>query len=272
MKDERLNGYVLHHRPYQEKRVIYRFFSYEFGVVQGIGARGLPLFAPIHILANGKHTLKTFSQSQLGFADEFNQLLQQANLPAPQAGFAIIAGRVQYALLYMNEILYKLLATENACPTLWQAYHHKVCQLIQLNAMQNLPIDELMQLLRAYLREFERVLFAELGVSFEFTQDWSGAMIDGEQMYRFVPEMGFVSDRSPMIADIKAAGKVKISRTRYAGKTLMQMEQIQNAAEISFACLSEFGQLQKELLDYLLEYRPLHSRTLWQQSMRYQNH
>lgn len=272
MKDQLLNGYVLHHRPYQEKRVIYRFFSHEFGVVHGIGARGLPLFAPIHLWATGKHSLKTFSQSQLGFTHQFHDELQRLALPVTHAPLAIIAGRVQYALLYLNEILYKLLAVENPCPSLWQAYHHKICQFKQLNTMSELSVGELMQLLRAYLREFERALFAELGVLVDFEQDFAGEPIDVDQMYRFVPEMGFVPERSAKIADIKAAGKLKVSRIRYVGQSLIAMGQASQNGDLYLSHLHDFGQLQKEMLDYLLEYRPLHSRTLWQQSMRYQNH
>lgn len=266
-----LTGFIIHSCPYQEKRAIYQFFSYELGVVHGIGSRGLPLFAPICLLSSGKNSLKTFSQMHFGFDDEFCQthLGQQASLPT----LNIRAGRVQYAMLYMNEILYKLLAVENACPLLWQAYHQKICQFHHLDALDKadeLTRSELMQLLRVYLREFERALFVELGVAIDFGQDWSGNQIDDEAMYRFVPEMGFIPENSSAIALAKESAKAKVSQIRYSGLALSAMNQANDEPAYYLHHLEQFGQLQKELMDYLLEYRPLHSRTLWQQSMRYQ--
>ena len=115
MRATALNGYLLHQRPYQEKRAIYQFFSYEKGVVHGIGGRGMPLFTPIWLMSSGTKSLKSFGQISLGFSDEFvRQLTAQSNEAAYHpASYGLMTGRVQYALLYMNEILDKLLATES---------------------------------------------------------------------------------------------------------------------------------------------------------------
>ena len=75
MRATALNGYLLHQRPYQEKRAIYQFFSYEKGVVHGIGGRGMPLFTPIWLMSSGTKSLKSFGQISLGFSDEFARLL-----------------------------------------------------------------------------------------------------------------------------------------------------------------------------------------------------
>ncbi|UTO04520.1 recombination protein O N-terminal domain-containing protein [Moraxella sp. FZLJ2107] len=266
MRATALNGYVLHSRAYQEKRAIYQFFSHEHGVVHGVGTRGLPLFSPVWLLATGNHALKSFSQPSLGFASEFVDAMA---LPAVPTGFGVIKGRVRYALLYMNEVLTRLLAAENPCPMLWQTYHHKLAKLQSLDLL-NLPQSDEFVATCVYLRAFERVIFAELGVALDFVTDGTGALITADGVYRFVPQMGFLPDRAELINDAKLT--TKVSRHRYSGDELMQMGAAldvddEQAAVLPF--LEQFNQLQRQLMDSLLDYKPLHSRTLWQQSLRY---
>lgn len=237
---------MLHARAYQEKRAIYQFFTREFGMVHGVGVRGVPSFVPIVLFATGKNALKTFSQIQ------------------PDAQFALspMTGRSQYALLYMNEVLCRLLVLENACPMLWQAYHDEVLILRALSSAQ----DETMSMMKAALRRFERALFVELGVSIDFVCDGLGGAIIHDEYYRFVPEMGFVPIRSTAIHHATDAGK-RVSRVAYLGADLLLMGQASDEPQIFVDKLDEFGQLQKEVMDYLLEYKPLNSRKLWRQSL-----
>ena len=62
MRNEALTGYLLHQRPYQEKRALYCLFSQQHGVIHGVGKKGAPLFMPLQLFASGKRDLKTFSQ------------------------------------------------------------------------------------------------------------------------------------------------------------------------------------------------------------------
>ena len=39
MRNEALIGYLLHQRPYQEKRALYYLFSQQHGVIHGIGEK-----------------------------------------------------------------------------------------------------------------------------------------------------------------------------------------------------------------------------------------
>lgn len=41
MRNEALIGYLLHQRPYQEKRALYSLFSKEHGVIHGVGKKAL---------------------------------------------------------------------------------------------------------------------------------------------------------------------------------------------------------------------------------------
>ena len=45
MRNEALVGYLLHQRPYQEKRALYYLFSQQHGVIHGVGKKGAPCSA-----------------------------------------------------------------------------------------------------------------------------------------------------------------------------------------------------------------------------------
>lgn len=81
MRNEALVGYLLHQRPYQEKRALYYLFSQQHGVVHGIGKKGAPLFEPLQLFATGKRELKTFTQINITQAQLFNQLILRAIIP-----------------------------------------------------------------------------------------------------------------------------------------------------------------------------------------------
>ncbi|WP_049236931.1 DNA repair protein RecO [Moraxella canis] len=267
MRATALNGYLLHQRPYQEKRAIYQFFSHEQGVVHGVGARGMPLFAPIWLMSSGAKSLKSFSQISLGFSDEFAQQLktQSSEDTWNQASYGLTTGRVQYALLYMNEVLYKLLATESPCPELWQVYHANTAKLHALDRLTLSPADE-MQAMKLYLRSFERALFSELGVGMDFYVDGHGTPINADAIYYYIPQMGFVLDH---IALTQTDRQIKVGGARYTGAQILQMGAAIDDPELALRFLNQLSQIQKELLDDLLGYQPLHSRTLWQQSIQY---
>lgn len=220
MKNEALTGYLLHARPYQEKRAIYQLFSREWGVVHGVGGRGVPSFVMIELFATGQNALKTFRQIHVIST-------------APTAHL----GQNQYALLYLNELIYKLIAPENPCPALWHSYHDSVEQLQS-------PCD--MNKMKAVLRTFETALFDELGVSIDWTADSLGQMIDERECYQFIPNQGFVK-----------------SITGISGKMILKM------ADDDFDKITIMGQIHRTLIDDLLEYKPLNSRKLWAEQLKY---
>lgn len=250
MRQQQLIGYVLHARPYQEKRSIYQLFSSEFGMVHGVGVRGLPCFVPMTLFATGKNSLKTFKQIQ----------------PMPNISLIPIQGQLQYALLYMNEVLIRLLAVESPCDKLWQSYHTEVLQLQEYQMSSHGLLD----MVKQALRRFERALFEEMGVSIDFCYDGLGVPIAPKMYYRFVPEMGFIPNQSILVNQANDEGK-KVSRITYLGADLLQMANAKIDKNLYVVHLSAFGQIQRDVMDYLLEYKPLHSRKLWRQSMQYQS-
>lgn len=293
MRNEALNGYLLHQRPYQEKRALYYLFSEHLGIVHGIGKKGAPLFEPLQLFATGKRDLKTFSQITIS-PIEISQLDEslssltsnnvipsdiisssivsrnntQATNSAPQVSppqpqrYQQITGQQQYAALYLNEILLKLLPVEDPTPVLWHHYQHSL-----LTLKQSLSADEL----RLCLRQFEQKLFQELGFALNLTQDSMLDNIDADSSYRFLPDVGLV----PII---------QYSDTQH--NTIQNMDQVENTnlqavfkgseilamehSGITVATLNSWSRLYKHLIDHLVDYQPLQSRLLWQQQQRYQ--
>lgn len=223
MKDERLTGYVLHARPYQEKRAIYQFFSREWGVVHGVGVRGLPLFVLTELFASGQSSLKTFRQ-----------------MTPTASPFFKADAQAQYALFYMNEVLYKLLAPESPCPMLWQSYQQSLTALTKSQDLLSI---------KRILRQFESELFTELGVGIDWGYDGTGGVILPEVFYDYLPNQGFV----PSQAGIQ-------------GKRLLEAFSSQ---EMSADTLMMMGQIHRKLIDELLSYQPLNSRTLWANWQKY---
>lgn len=279
MRNEPLVGYLLHQRSYQEKRAIYYLFSEQHGVVHGIGKKGAPLFEPLQLFATGKRDLKTFTQMTISPFERpirDNQALEQTDKTDKQATKAFsdylanqtsqtiqssassttqrygqIRGQQQYAALYLNEILWKLLPTEDPMPVLWQYYQNSLNLL-----KQPLSAEEL----RLCLRQFEQQLFKELGFALSLTEDSSLEAIDAESTYRFLADTGFM----PVIA--QAPTESAPTSSLFRGEEILAMAKL----GITAATINSWSRLNRQLIDQLLDYQPLQSRLLWQQQQRYQ--
>ncbi len=288
MRNEALNGYLLHQRPYQEKRALYYLFSEHLGIVHGIGKKGAPLFEPLQLFATGKRDLKTFSQitispietshldkglSSLISSDTISSNVISNNktqaidstpqvlAPQPQR-YQQITGQQQYAALYLNEILLKLLPVEDPVPVLWHHYQHSL-----LTLKQSLSADEL----RLCLRQFEQNLFQELGFALNLTQDSMLDNIEADSDYRFLPDIGLVPIiQHPNIQhnDIQNTDQVENTNLQaiFKGSEILAMEH----SGITIETLNSWSRLYKHLIDHLVDYQPLQSRLLWQQQQRYQ--
>ncbi|TWV82396.1 DNA repair protein RecO [Moraxella sp. VT-16-12] len=150
-------------------------------------------------------------------------------------------GQNQYALLYLNEITTKLISQENPCPALWQSYH---------NSIQSLQKTNELAVIKHILRHFETALFDELGVSIDWGADSMGRVIDPRACYEFIPNQGFVS----------------MAHGRLLGKTMLAIAQHDGIDDVY---LNDVGQIYRTLIDFLLDYRPLNSRKLWAEQLKY---
>lgn len=252
MRNEALTGYLLHQRPYQEKRALYYLFSEQHGVIHGIGKKGAPLFEPLQLFATGKRDLKAFSQINLAPPEQ--NIDQSESLRYRQ-----INGQQQYAALYLNEILWKLLPTEDPMPILWQHYQDSLRQL-----KQTLPAIEL----RLCLRHFEQHLFEQLGFMLTLTQDSTLADIEADYHYRFLPDVGLV----PIVQDDSRIDEGTVLSEYASSQAIFNGAEILAMAELGIVAttLNSWSRLYRHLIDHLLDYKPLQSRLLWQQQQRYQ--
>ncbi|MGO1473457.1 MAG: DNA repair protein RecO [Psychrobacter sp.] len=266
MRNEALVGYLLHQRPYQEKRALYYLFSQQHGVIHGIGKKGAPLFMPLQLFATGKRDLKTFSQINIasqniietGAAKGAATLLQ----PVPyleSAPYENITGQHQYSALYLNEILWRLLPTEDPMPVLWQHYKESLIQLRQpLSANQ----------LRLCLRQFEQHLFSELGFTLALAHDSMQDGIEADCVYRFLPDVGLVAVSMPTSQNNMPSEHVESAtgQSLFVGADIIEMAKL----GIADTTLNNWSRIHRQLIDHLLDYQPLQSRLLWQQQQRYQ--
>lgn len=256
MRNEALIGYLLHQRPYQEKRALYYLFSQHHGVIHGVGKKGAPLFMPLQLFATGKRDLKTFSQ--IGIASQHpiqTDLTKDDAATIDSLPYENITGQHQYSALYLNEILWRLLPTEDPMPLLWQHYQNSLQQL-----RQPLSNDEL----RLCLRRFEQYLFSELGFTLALTHDSVQDVIEPDTTYRFLPDVGLV----PILQNNTQSEHLESAtgQSVLMGSDIIAMAQL----GITETSLNHWSKLHRHLIDHLLDYQPLQSRLLWQQQQRYQ--
>ena len=274
MRNETLTGYLLHQRPYQEKRALYYLFSQQYGVVHGVGKKGAPLFVGLHLFATGKRDLKTFSQiniMQTGKENIDNEqgIIESSSIENSNSrnnavesvkndpkstnslSYGQITGQNQYAALYLNEVLWRLLPTEDPMPLLWQHYQETLeCLKQLLTAIE----------LRLCLRQFEKHLFFELGFELTLSQDSTLSQIEPDVTYRFLPDVGLV----PIQSSVEVVNMT--TQAMFSGHEILSMVE-QGMSETT---LGLWSRLHRQLMDHLLDYQPLQSRLLWQQQQRYQ--
>ncbi|KAF1045051.1 MAG: DNA repair protein RecO [Herbaspirillum frisingense] len=186
-------GFVLHSYPYKETSLIIDVFSRDHGRVALVakGAKrphsklrgALQTFQSLSLSWSGKSEVRTLTD-----AEWVGGLL-------PLEKSALLCG------FYLNELLVKLLAREDAHPAL---FDHYVATLNKLAHGENAPI---------VLRQFERILLRQTGVAGNWSHCVSsGRAVQPDGIYVVDPEQGTrperISDRAPKVS----------------GKTLLDME------------------------------------------------
>lgn len=221
-------AFVLHSYPYKETSLIVDLLTRDYGRVALIakGAkrphsqlRGvLQTFQPLSASWTGKNELRTLTD-----AEWVGGML-------PLEKTALLCG------FYLNELLVKLLARDDAHPAL---FDHYVSTLNQLAHNEPAPI---------VLRKFERALLKETGVAADLTRcTGTRQKVQAGQLYVVDPERG---PRPEQAAD---------TWPRVAGKTLLDMERedYQDAAT-----QAQSKQLMRFLLAHHLGGAPLNTRQI----------
>jgi DNA repair protein RecO (recombination protein O) len=194
-KVEQQPGFILHSYPYRETSLIVELFSRDHGRVPLVakGARR-PLSALRGVLMAFQPLLVDWSG-----AGEVKTLLRAEW----QGGQPLLAGRALLCAYYLNELLVKLLAREDAHPGLFACY---AAALAELPAASSLA---------ALLRRFELDLLGELGYGLSLERDVdSGEPLRGEADYAYIIERGAVAAGTADAAQPLVRGQVLLDLAR----------------------------------------------------------
>ncbi len=166
------DAFLLHQRPYGNTSVMAEMFTLDNGRISVIakGAKKpkskffgvLSPFSKLRITYRGKSELKTLTNVDKEdiFSDSFSKL--------------------SYTLLYINELLIKILPQGAPQKELFNLYDKF---LLEIKASNEIDI---------ILRRFEIDLLEMLGYGINFINEVdSGQSIDADKLYDFVPELGF---------------------------------------------------------------------------------
>jgi DNA repair protein RecO (recombination protein O) len=221
-------GFVLHSYPYKETSLIVDVFTREHGRV-ALVAKGakrphsklrgvLQTFQPLSVGWSGKSEVRTLTAAEwVG-----------GMLPLEKS--ALLCG------FYLNELLFKMLARDDAHPAL---FDHYVATLNQLAHQEPAPI---------VLRKFERLLLQETGVGGDLTFCiTTRSRVLPQSLYVVEPEQGV---RLATAAD---------NAPRILGKTLLDMAQ-EDYADATTQAQSK--SLMRFLLGHQLAGTPLNTRQI----------
>lgn len=176
---QRVDGqpaFLLQAHPYRETSLVVDVFSRDFGRL-GLVARGakrpraalrgvLVEFQPLDLGWFGQGELRTLARAEW------------------QRAWPMLSGPRLLLGYYLNELLQRLLAREDAHPALFDLYADTL-QKLALAPGESARHDVL-------LRGFEKALLRELGYGMTLDCDARGDPLDPDATYRYLPEQGLV--------------------------------------------------------------------------------
>ncbi len=227
---EHVAGYVLHAYPYSETSVIVETFTREHGRVPLVakGAkrphsalRGvLVQFQPLEFSWSGNGDLRNLTHVEW------------------QGGTVVLAGNALFCGFYLNELLLKLLARDDAHERLYDRYQEA---LIALASGARMAL---------VLRGFEKSLLGEIGYALNLAVDsGSGEPLDPAARYTYDPELG------PCRSDGKASDAVEVS-----GLALQALARDDYSDP---GCAQQAKQLMRQLISHHLNGKPLATRQIF---------
>ncbi|SFM12158.1 DNA repair protein RecO [Marinobacter zhejiangensis] len=223
-------AYVLHRRAYRETSLLVDLFSLNAGrltvVAKGANSSRSPL----------KAQLQPFQPVLVDWQGrtELKTLVQvEVRQADPFAGTVGL-----YSGLYINELLQRVLPAGDPHPELFAAYIEALSQLVHSRDVE--PV----------LRRFEVAFAYALGYGF----DWAVATdiaqtVEAGYDYCYDPEQGIVQALGP-----------SVRLQRLPGSTLLQLAEGDFESE---AARKLAKRVMRVLVDYLMQGKPLHSRSLF---------
>lgn len=228
--EEQEPAYVIHRRPWRETSLMVDVFTLNRGRMAVIARGANSAKSPL------KAQLQPFQPLMLDWVGRGDlKTLTQVDV---RSGPSLHRTASLYSGLYLNELLHRVLPAADPHPTLFAAYIDAIAELAVVTDVE--PV----------LRRFERAFAAALG--FDFAWDLatdSGQSVEPDRQYGYDPEQGIVAtpgsgarlqDLSGEVLLALAAGDLSSEPCRRTAKRVMRV-----------------------LTDYLLQGRPLHSRSLF---------
>ena len=225
-------AYVLHRRPYRETSLLVDVFSLNWGRLTVVARGGNSQKSPL------KAQLQPFQPLLLGWQGRGDlKSLTQTDI---RHGPRLTRTLSLYCGLYLNELLQRVLPAGDPHPELFAAYLDALACLAE-------SVD-----VEPVLRGFEMAFATALGYGF----DWARAMdtdciVEPHNTYGYDPEQGIV--QSP---------HTQTPLNHLSGRALLAL------AEGDLSSLDSrrvAKRVMRVLVDYLLQGRPLNSRTLFRQ-------
>ena len=217
--------FLLHHRPHGETSLIVDVFTKKNGKMSFIakGAKKpkskffgyLTPFTKLRITYTGRSELKTLTNIDRDFSESTNSL-----------------SKTSYSLLYINELLIRLLPKDAVHEDLFQLYESF---LVKIHAGENIELT---------LRSFELDMLEMLGYGLDFENEIDkNQSIDVNKNYSFIPERGFRESKN----------------SNFSGRDIINIR-MRNLAEVSKKHLKHITQ---ESIHFCLDGKNLSSREIF---------
>ena len=217
--------FLLHHRPHGETSLIVDVFTKKNGKMSFIakGAKKpkskffgyLTPFTKLRITYTGRSELKTLTNIDRDFSESTNSL-----------------SKTSYSLLYINELLIRLLPKDAVHEDLFQLYESF---LLKIHSGENIELT---------LRSFELDMLEMLGYGLDFENEIDkNQSIDVNKNYSFIPERGFRESKN----------------SNFSGRDIINIR-MRNLAEVSKKHLKHITQ---ESIHFCLDGKNLSSREIF---------
>jgi len=217
--------FLLHQRPHGETSLIVDVFTKKNGKMSIIakGAKKpkskffgyLTPFTKLKITYTGRSELKTLTNIDRDFSESTNSL-----------------SKTSYSLLYINELLIRLLPKDAVHEDLFQLYESF---LVKIHSGENIELT---------LRSFELDMLEMLGYGLDFENEIDkNQSIDVNKNYSFIPERGFRESKN----------------SNFSGKDIINIR-MRNLSEVSKKNLKQITQ---ESIHFCLDGKSLSSREIF---------
>jgi len=231
-------AFVLHSRPFKENQQIVELLTEHEGKISAL------VYVGQSKRSIKKGMVQPFLPLKVTFKGKDNSLKRITQVEASAKSYPLTKNSL-YSAFYVNELLVRLLNNDIVCEALFNQYQSTLSAL-----SENSPIAP-------KLRQFELCLLAELGLSFDFSPVFNENS-DNVAGFYYIAEQGFVPAYKFAISSIttpwfNTQHLFAIAEHIQHDKVLIDKEAGQT-----------FKVLMRDVLNHLLDGKPLNSRKLFE--------